>query len=417
MRVRRPWHEWIEPWYLSYAIIGLVVAGLVPVLIPLIVGETGNAGEVGLVVAAVSLGGLTSPFWGGLADHRRMHRWLLAGGMLITSVGLAAFTLINHPIIWFILAIIQGLGIASAATVANLFVVEAHPQGEWDERIGWLQTFYGIGQVAGLLLAGVLTRIDLRVGFWVAAGLSAAAALLGWFTTKTPPVQTGLAPVLIHPVKHAESAISSPQRLFHRPDWKRIKNLGTLLNSSFGIFLLVWLIAFAGPAAVFSQYPLLMQKAYGITAGNSSIAFAIAAAIGLTLYSPAGKWSNRHGLVNIFRTSLGLRLLAFTGMLVLGFFPEGGFIGVPALLTFGFVVLAWSLMSVSGTALAARLSPAGEGQGLGIFNALTAAASIIGAVLGGWVAGIWGYRSIVVFALAGVGLGLGLSYFLKWKEK
>ena len=50
------WRQWIEPWYLVYALIGIVVAGLIPVLIPLIVSRSGNIGQVGLVVAGVSLG-------------------------------------------------------------------------------------------------------------------------------------------------------------------------------------------------------------------------------------------------------------------------------------------------------------------------------------------------------------------------
>ncbi len=88
---KRHWLEWIEPWYLVYALMGLVVAGLLPVLIPLIVSQSGNAGQVGLVVAALSLGGLTSPLWGGLADRYRSHRSLLAGGMLFAGLGLAVF--------------------------------------------------------------------------------------------------------------------------------------------------------------------------------------------------------------------------------------------------------------------------------------------------------------------------------------
>jgi MFS family permease len=402
--------EWIEPWYLAYALTGVVVAGLVPVLIPLMVSKSGNAGQVGLVVAAVSLGGLTSPLWGGLADHLRLHRGLLAGGMLLSSLGLATFGFVNSPIPWFVLAILVGLGTASAATVANLFVVEAHPQAEWDERIGWLQTFYGIGQVAGLLLAGVLTQIDFRTSLGVTAGLSAAAAIMGWFTTKTPPAQPRLAPVLVHPVKHTESALSSPQRLFHHPTWMGIKKLGATLQSPFGVFLFAWLLAFAGPAAVFSQYPILMQKVYGVSPATSSVAFAFIAALGLTLYTPAGKWSEHQGPRRILRASLGLRLIAFAGMLGLALFKTGLNTGALALLAFAFVVLAWSLMSVSGTALAARLSTIAEGQGLGIFNALTAIAGMLGAVLGGWAAGVWGYSSIVVLALIGVALGLGISF-------
>lgn len=406
------WREWIEPWYLAYALCGVVVAGLVPVLIPLMVSRSGNAGQVGLVVAAVSLGGLTSPVWGGLADRLRLHRGLLAGGMLLASLGLALFGFVNSPLPWFVLAILVGLGTASAATVANLFVVEAHPQVEWDERIGWLQTFYGVGQVAGLLLAGILTQIDFRFSLGVTAILSGAAAILGWFTTKTPPVQPGPAPVLVHPVKHAEAAISSPQRLFHRPSGSGIKNLGKTLHSPFGVFLLAWLLAFAGPAAVFSQYPILMQKVYGVSPATSSVAFAVMAALGLALYTPAGKWSERQGPRRILRASLGLRLLAFAGMFGLVLFKTGQTTGALVLLAFTFVVLAWSLMSVSGTALAARLAIIGEGQGLGIFNALTAAAGILGALVGGWAAGAWGYGSITVLALGGVAIGLGTSYFI-----
>ena len=409
---KRDWRGWIESWYLSFAIIGMIVAGLVPVLIPLMVSRTGNAGQVGLVMAAVSLGGLTSPLWGSLADQYRLHRWLLAGGMLVTALGLAVLAFTTQPVLWFLLATLQGFGAASAATVANLFIVEVHPKEEWDERIGWLQTFYGLGQVSGLLLAGYFAQLDFRIGLLASAGLSLAAALLGWFTTKTPPKQPGLDPVLTHPAKHTEMVFSSPQRLFHGLDFSGLKTLGASLFSPFGGFLIMWLLAFAGPAAVFSQFPILMQKLYGVMPGTSSLAFAIIAALGLVLYTPAGNWSERQGPTRILRVSMGMRLLAFAALLWLGFLPVSGLIGFLALAAFGLVVWAWSLMSVSGTALAARLSPVGEGQGLGIFNAMTAVAGVIGAVLGGWAAGIWGYNAIVILALLGVILGLVLSFII-----
>jgi MFS family permease len=404
------WQQWIEPWYLVYALIGLVVAGLVPVLIPLMVSRSGSAGLVGLVVAAVSLGGLTSPLWGGLADRYRAHRGLLIGGMLFASIGLAAFAFTKTPALWILLAILQGFGTASAATVASLFVVEVHPKTEWDERIGWLQTFYGIGQVSGLLLAGLLTRMDLGIGLLVATGLSAAAAILGWVTTRTPGLPFEGEVALIRPARHTEGVFSSPQRLFHRPSLAGIKHAGAVLRSPFGFFLVVWLVAFAGPAAVFSQYPILMQKLYGVDPAVSAIAFAIIAGLGLTLYSPAGRWSERFSGTRILRISIGLRWLAFAGLLSLALLHTGASIGPLALLAFAFVVWAWSLMSVSGTALAARLSPVGEGQGMGFFNATTAIAGVLGAVLGGWVAEAWGYSSILILALLGVTLGLGLSF-------
>ncbi len=289
------WRHWIEPWYLVYALLGAVAAGLIPVLLPLIASQDGSAAQVGLVVAAVSLGGLTAPAWGSLADRYRLHRWLLVGGLLVITASLVGIALTASPAVRFIFALLEGAGAAGASTVANLFVVEAHPRQEWDERIGWLQTFYGVGQVAGLLLAGFLVQPGLQVAVMVTAALSGAAALLGWLTAHTPPPPTDAKPVLLHPATHGEWTSSSPQRMFHHLDLKAWKKLGEYLVSPFGLFLLVWVLTFAGPAAVFSQFPVLMKNEFGVNPGISSTAFAIAAGIGLVLYSPAGTWSRQIG--------------------------------------------------------------------------------------------------------------------------
>jgi MFS transporter, DHA1 family, tetracycline resistance protein len=140
VNLRTSW-RWIEPWYMAYALLGASVAGLAPILLPLVVHERGGAAHVGWVVAAFNFGGLTAPLWGSLADRYRLHRWLAIGGSIVASVGLAAFPFTSSPIAWAGLALLQGMGAIGAATVANLFVVEAHPEDEWEERLAWLQTF------------------------------------------------------------------------------------------------------------------------------------------------------------------------------------------------------------------------------------------------------------------------------------
>lgn len=398
----------MEPWYLAYALLGATVAGLVPILLPLTVSRGGGATQMGLVMAAVSLGGLTAPLWGRLADRHRLHRWLLAGGLFLTTIGLAAFPFTTGSVVWLGLALLQGIGAAAAATVANLFVVEIHPQDEWDERIGWLQTFYGGGQVGGLLLAGLLGQSHLRIGLLTAAALPLLAVFPGWFATRTPSRVLTARPVLLHPVRHGEWAISSPQRLFHHLTWKALQRVGSSVRSPFGLFLVAWMLSYAGAAATFSLYPVLMEQMFGVHPGPSSGAFGAAAGLGLALYSPAGRWSSRFGPASVLRIALGVRLLAFLALLALGFTHPGGR-GYLALLTFLFVVLAWSLLSVSGTALTAELSPVGEGEGMGLFNAATGVAGVLGSAAGGWMAGRWGYRSPVVLALLGVTCGLILA--------
>jgi DHA1 family tetracycline resistance protein-like MFS transporter len=401
--------RWVEPWYLAYALQGATVGGLTPILLPLAVSQTGSAAHIGLVMAAVSLGGMTAPLWGGLADRYRLHRWLLAGGLLVTAGGLAAFPFTTQPAVWFGLALLQGIGAAAAATVANLFVVEGHAKREWDERIGWLQTFYGGGQVAGLLLAGALSATHLRAGLLAAAGLTALGALLGLATAQTPPKPKGEPrPVLLHPARHGEWSLSSPQRLFHHLTARTFKVMSTALRSAFGLFLLAWLLAFGGSAAVFSLYPVLMQQLFGVAPGVSSSIFALAAGLGLLLYSPAGIWSDRWGPGRVLGAGFGLRLLAFAGLLGLGL-AQFGSASWLALGAFVLVVLSWSLLAVSGTALTAKVSPVGEGEGMGLYNAVTATAGVLGAVLGGWAAALWGYNAASAMAAAGVALGLPLA--------
>lgn len=46
--------RWTEPWYSAYAVVGMMVLGVAPILIPLTVedGHRNGATTVGLVVAA-----------------------------------------------------------------------------------------------------------------------------------------------------------------------------------------------------------------------------------------------------------------------------------------------------------------------------------------------------------------------------
>jgi MFS family permease len=117
--------RWLEPWYLAYALLGLAVAGAVPILLPLLVSRLGSAEDVGLVMAAISLGGLLAPLWGSLADRYRLHRALLTGGLLLTAGGLAALPFAPLRAAWLGLALENegaGMGLLNATSaLAGVF--------------------------------------------------------------------------------------------------------------------------------------------------------------------------------------------------------------------------------------------------------------------------------------------------------
>ncbi|MDA8325057.1 MAG: MFS transporter [Nitrospiraceae bacterium] len=255
----------METWYLAYALMGTAIAGVAPILLPLYVSHSGNATQVGLVMAAFNIGGLTSPVWGALADNYRLHRILPAGGLFLAAAGLGMFPFATSLWIWLWLAFAQSVGSASAATIANLFVVEAHPKNEWDRRIGWLQTFYGFGQVIGLFIASIFSHQGQSEGLFLAAGLTFLGILPGWFTTRTPAVLPHPRPRLQQPVRHAEwPASGSPLRLYHYITIAAIRRIEKTERLPLARFLLSWLVSYTGSAAVFSLYPVLMRKAYGV---------------------------------------------------------------------------------------------------------------------------------------------------------
>jgi DHA1 family tetracycline resistance protein-like MFS transporter len=395
--------KWFEWWYISYALIGLSAAGLVPVLMPLFMGRANGAVHIGLVMAAFSLGGLTAPLWGSLADYFHLHRRLLIGGLISIAAGAAWFPLVPIPSARIVPALLASTGLAAVSTVANLFVVEAHPKAEWDVRIGWLQTFYGGGQVTGLLIAGKLGQTAIETGFWLAGGLSVIAIIPAMFGTRNS-IGVISRPILLRPVHHAEWPALSPQHLYHLLNISALKKVFTSRRSAFILLLVAWLLSFAGSAAFFAFYPVLMEVQYGVLPGRSLTAYALAAALGLILYAPSGKWSSRKGPLPILRGALGMRIVTFLALTILAItsLPNRGWI---ALLSFLFIVLAWSPLSVSSTALISFLSPKNEGEGIGIFNAVTALSGVIGAAVGGWTANIWGYIAIPVIGFVGVSAG------------
>jgi predicted MFS family arabinose efflux permease len=378
-------------------------------------------------MACVGLGGLTAALWGELADRLRWHRLLFGGGSLVGALALVLFGTAGHVPLWIGLALLLGTGTAAANTIASLFVVEAHPQPEWDSRIGWLQTFYNAGIVGGLVVAGALTQLPLEIALTVGAGALVLSALVGGALTRTPP-RPGSAPDAppaltpthrrvalghVHPhVPHVEWVHLSPLRLIHPVRRSTITRLLAAGRSPFGLFLLIWLVSNVGINAIFTLYPLVVAGIYGVEAGPASFALAAATGIGLALYSPSSLLTHRIGGVRVLQLAMGVRLVTFVVLIAL---TTMAFAGREAmvLVAFAVVQLAFPALSVSSTLLTSELSPVGEGEGMGLYTAVAAFAGLGGAVLGGVVAANTGYATTLWLAIGTLIAGLVLTLFLR----
>jgi len=389
---------WVEPWFLAYACLGVVQGGMLPLLLPL---SAGGSTDAGAIVGVMNLAGLTAPFWGHLADRRRLHRQVLLAGMLVVSVALLLMPVRLGLPLKAVLAGLLGVGFAAANTVANMFIVEVRPAEEWDARIGALQALGGLGQVAGLLLAGFLgSRYALAFG--VAAALVAAAVPTAWLTLRGIHVPVPRAAVTAHPPVGGEGWACSPQRLFHLPTRRGLATLWRELEMPFAHLLIVWFVAFVAIGAVLTMFPLAVMERFGVSARLPASVYAFAAAVSLFVYPLAAALAKQHGGRVVLQAGFFIRAVAIA-VIALAFLAAMDGTRL-ALLGFAALVLAWPLLGVSGTALSAQLAPGEKGEALGLFNASSSLAGAVGALLGGWAMEGLGYGALCMLAAGVVAL-------------
>jgi MFS family permease len=395
----------VAPWYLAYAILGLITSGMLPFLMPLMVASTtGKPGLIAYVIGAYNIGLLAAPLLGKLAQRYQLFRPVFFSGFIALTLGLGAATQISTFGGWVPLALLCGLGAGAVATVAPLFVVDFTPKDEWDARIGWLQSFNGGGQLVGLLIAGLIAQGPLDYGFWVAAGLSALAILVGHFglPSDKQPHRTRLPPLAWGRLMsgfHSDPAIGGLLHHSHNLHGEALRSLPKSLGGAFGRFLLAWAAIHFGVAPFMAYYPLIMNDVYNIPPTTTATLYALAMTVGIGLFVWAGRAARQYGPRIVFRLGLAVRLAGFGILAALALISPWS---EPAAAMVGFilVVLAWPVLSVSGTGLAARMAPPiGEGAAMGLLAASSAIATLSGTILTGPLVEAFGYQVIPPIAI------------------
>ncbi|MCA1743674.1 MAG: MFS transporter, partial [Desulfovibrionales bacterium] len=287
------------------------------------------------------------------------------------------------------------------------YIVEFRPESEWDARLGWLQTFYGTGQAAGLLIAAAI-QSQASLGLWACALLMIPGVLLARIglprISRQESNRTTTATHNVPAMTHARTP-ASILRHYEHLSWKKLKGLSAQWWSFFGLFMLSWFLLMLGTWMIYNLYPLLMKNAFNIPAGLSSLYYGIAATIGIFFYAPCGSWAVKYGSSKVVLMGIIATLISISGMAVLLLFGQN----IQAWLVppvFILLPVAWSPMIVAGTALTGKLCSGSQGSAMGLFNAATAVASVSAALIAGGLAQKLGYGAICWTAASVVGIGL-----------
>src|SRR5215469_12995227 len=95
--------RYLRPWYLAYLLLGMVTAGLLPVLLPLTAEALSHRlSTVAYVMGAYNFGLLTSPLWGVMAERIKTYRSLFFGSLLLIGVGIVGMLLLKELPGWLV---------------------------------------------------------------------------------------------------------------------------------------------------------------------------------------------------------------------------------------------------------------------------------------------------------------------------
>jgi len=171
--------------FVTVALDMMAVGITVPVLPKLIIEfEQGDVARAAWFVGAfatlwAAMQFIFSPIIGALSDRFGRRKVILLSNL---GLGLDYMLMAVAPTLgWlFVGRLISGITSASYPT-AGAYIADVTPPAERAGKFGMLGAAFGLGFIVGPAVGGLLGSIDLRLPFWVAAGLSLANTAYGYF--------------------------------------------------------------------------------------------------------------------------------------------------------------------------------------------------------------------------------------------
>lgn len=345
-------------------------------------GDTAAASEWNVVFATVwgLMQLFCGPILGMLSDRfgRRPIMLVSLGGLAIDFL----FMALAPSLAWlFVGRVINGLTAASFST-ANAYVADVTPPDQRAKAFGWMGSAFSFGFLVGPALGGFLGDIDLRLPFFVAAGLTSINWLYGFFVLP-------------------ESL--PPERRVARFDWRRANPVGSLAflrshRDLLGLASIGFLFQLAHTVLP-SIFVLYTGYRYGWTPGVMGLTMMATGLAGvivqMLLVGPVVARVGERGAVLIGAAA------GAAGFMIYGFASNGWvyLAGVPV-----FALLNFLQPGLQGL-MTRKVGPSAQGQLQGANQSMQGIASVVGPVVFG-LTFAWSIRHPGVFHQPGLAIYL-----------
>jgi len=417
-----------DTWYYAF-LPNNAAGGSTSPIIPLFVTDVlrGNIAQVGAITAVSSVASVPSFIvWGNLSDYLRRRRAFVMVGFVGMAISMLAMGLSSTLLHYFVGNLLLGLLATAAAPIGTVLVLELSRKEEWAPRLGRFSAIGGAGWVVGLVVGAFWMELGvfgwdeeeiLRSLFLLSAALALLSAGLAARLIPEPASTLPRRELHLHdvPLRIMERAKYLPNRvlhvvgLFNRRPQALHRRPDRRFSRALWFFLATSLVLYTGFTAFYVAFPIFLNDA-GIPKSQIFVVYLASSVAAALTYGAAGRLCQRWGARRVQLAATSARVLFFPSFILVLEVAAGPAVRLGLLLLLHAIVgVCWALISVSGNALASELAPdRARGEALGLFNAITGAGAIVGALVGGVVAELFGFAWEFVAASALVLVGTAL---------
>ncbi|MBD3172915.1 MFS transporter [Candidatus Bathyarchaeota archaeon] len=350
------------------------------------VSKSGN----GILIAIGTFAGVISSIIAGKYSDTHGRKPVLLTGVGLYSIVFFLFAYLGRDFnSFFVLRFIEGFGFYMVPVAITTIAGDIFPQQERGKAMGVYSMSAGVGQLVGPLFAGRFIDSSSFFTYFIISGVLVAVS---WVVILLFVDET---------LEKSKQTLNREKQGGVKGFINNIRNLGITV----AIFFIAVLVYRVGLTMINPFFSLYLNEELGIDMTRMGYFFAVRALVTLILSPIAGSLADRFGRKPVFIS--GLVLLSGT---LMGYYYASAF---------QHIIIIRILQSISNSILQPSsrayitdlLSEENRGFGLGFYTTLLSEGSTMGAIVGGWIAGAYNFRSLFLVGTASTIVGAIIVLF------